>query len=118
MRSALRHPPPAAARTEGSAFAGKGDKPLVPARRTPESREARCEASTRQKVFECPLHKPRKALPITSSRRLRAERLVVIADNRVQHVLLRAAWPIDQGRERHGTVEGKDRARRVGASTS
>jgi hypothetical protein len=64
MRSALRHPPPAAARTEGPAFAGKSDKPLVPARRTPEPGEARREASTRKKVFERPFHKPREALAV------------------------------------------------------
>ena len=89
----------------------------MPTRRTPETGEARREASTRQKVLERPLHKPREALPITSPRRLRAKRLVVIADNRVQYLLLRMARTIDQGRERHGTVEGKDHARRVVAST-
>jgi hypothetical protein len=115
MRCTLRHSSPAAARTEAAPLAGKSYKPLVPARRTSKSGEASCEASTRQKVFECPLHKPREALPVTSPRRLRAERLVVIADNRVQYLLLRTARPIDQGRERHGTMEGKVHTRRVAA---
>lgn len=114
---ALGHPPAAAARTEAAPLGGKSYKPLVPARRTSKSGEASCEASTRQKVFECPLHKPREALPVTSLRGLRAKRLVVIADNPVEYLLIRAARPIDKGRERHGTVEGKDRARGVVAIT-
>lgn len=101
MRGALRHPPPTAAGTEAAPFARKGHEPLVPARSTQETGEARREASTRQKVLECPLHKPREAMPITSPRRLRAERLVVIADDG----------------NAHGTVDGKDRARRGGGST-
>jgi hypothetical protein len=84
---------------------------------TPEPGEARREASTREKVLERLLHKPREALSATSPRRLRAERLVVIADKRVQHVLLRAARTIDKRRERHATVDGKDRARRGVAVT-
>jgi hypothetical protein len=117
MRCTLRHSSPAAARTEAAPLAGKSYKPLVPARRTSKSGEASCEASTRQKVFECPFHKARKALAFTSPHRLRAERLVVIADNRVEHLLLRTARTIDQGRERHGTMEGKVHTRRVVAIT-
>ena len=89
----------------------------MPARRTSKSGEASCEASTRQKVFECPLHKQREALPVTSFRRLRAERLVVIADNRVQHFLLRAARPIGEGRLHGACLEGKVHAQRDVAIT-
>ncbi len=85
----------------------------MPARPTTEPGKARREASARQKVFEGPFHESRKALAVTSPRRLRAERLVVIPDNLVQYLLLRAARPIDKGRERHGTVERKVRAQRV-----
>jgi len=89
----------------------------VPARRTSKPGETGCETSTRQKVFERPLHKLREALPVTSPGRLRPERLVVIADDRVEHLLLRTARSIDEGRERHRAVERKDRARRVVASS-
>lgn len=37
----------------------------MPARRTPEPGEARRQASTRQKIFEGPLHEPREAVPVT-----------------------------------------------------
>jgi hypothetical protein len=36
----------------------------------------------------------------------------------MEHLLLRAARPIDQGRERHGTMEGKVHTRRVVAITA
>jgi hypothetical protein len=98
-----RHATAAAARTEAPPLARERHEPLLPTPHAPEPRESGCEAATGQEVLKRALNKPGQSLPIAVLRRLRAKRLVVLAHDLMERVLLGPTRAIAEGGG-HGTA--------------
>jgi hypothetical protein len=81
---ALRHAPPATARTEAASLAGERDEALEGAGLAPDAREAASEDAAREEVAELPFDERREAGAIGPGRDLRAEGFEVIADDAME----------------------------------
>ena len=64
VRGALGHPPPAAARTDRSGFAGKRNQPVGTTRAAPKAGKAPGEPATAQKVAKRLLDEPGDPLAV------------------------------------------------------
>lgn len=84
VSSPIGHAAPTATRTESSTFARERHQPIESAIRAPEPRKASRKTSARQEVAELLFNEARQSLAVSQVRRLRAERLEVVADQLVQ----------------------------------
>jgi hypothetical protein len=103
VRGGVGHAPTAAARTETSTFARERDQSLGAAVATLEPREAAGEETTPQKRPELVLDEPRQPVAVPKPRRLDAERLEMVAHDRVQDRRARVSRSV-LGRAHTGTT--------------
>ena len=101
MGGALSHPPSGAAGTHRPPLTREGDQLVRPAGPAAKPGEAARELPAAEEVAELPLDEPREGLPVTGVRGLREEGLEVIADDRVEHALVRSPRSVRNGRGGH-----------------
>ena len=91
MRCALVHPSASAARAEATAFARKRNQPIGTAARTPKAGKPMREHAAADESLKLALHEQGGATPVLTSIELPEEGLKVVADDAVEHPMLRSA---------------------------
>ena len=98
MRRTLGHPAAAAARAEASTFAGERNQPIGATVRTPKPGKAMREHAAANESLKLALHEQGSATLVLTSVELPEEGLKVVADDAVEHPMLRGATHVRSGR--------------------
>jgi hypothetical protein len=91
VRCTLGHPVAPAARAKASTFAGKRDQPIGAAARTPKAGKPMREHAAANESLKLTLHEQGRAALVVISVELPEEGLEVLADDAVEHPVLRSA---------------------------
>ena len=91
MRRTLGHPAAAAARAEASTLAGERNQPIGTAARTPKAGKPMREHAAANESLKLALHEQGGATLVLTSVELPEEGLKVLADDAVEHPMLRGA---------------------------
>jgi len=91
MRSTLGHPTASAARAEAATLAGKGDQTIGTAACTPKPGKPMREHAAASESLKLALHEQGRATLVLTSVELPEEGLKVVADDAMEHPLLRSA---------------------------
>jgi hypothetical protein len=105
MCRTLGHPAATAARAEASAFARKRNQPIGTAARTPKAGEPMREHAAANEALKLALHEQGGATLVLMSIELGEEGLKVVADDAVEHSMLRRATHV---RSRNRLARGRD----------
>jgi hypothetical protein len=103
------HVTPAPSASSRSRSSSPDPRPLLPAPGAPEPRESPREPSTPQERRELLLDELRRPLPVAQPRRLRPERLVMVAHHLIQHRRGWVARGICARREGHAPARSESR---------
>jgi hypothetical protein len=104
MCCALGHPATAAARAEAVTFARERDQPIGAAVGTPEAGKAMREHAAASESLKLALHEQGGATLVLASVELPEEGLKVVADDAVEHPMLRSATHV---RSRNRLARGR-----------
>jgi hypothetical protein len=110
VRGVFRHAAAAAARTKAAPLARKRDQPVQAAARAAETREPAPKPAALQERAKLVLHERGQAFAVAESRRLRQERLEVIANGLIKRIGAGTPWLIVERGPAHARTRYTARA--------